>query len=334
MARPLTYRQAGVDVVGKARLLGALGPLIARTFGPDVSPWGGFAGVLRLPAGADRLALTVDGVGTKTLLARRLGRDRVVGADIVAHCANDLAASGARPLCFADYVAMGRLDAAVMAALVEGMSEACRRLGIPLVGGETAEMPGVYREGAYDVAGAMVGVVDAELGPAQVRPGDRIIGLASTGLHTNGYSLARRLVEGRDLRRHEAALGGSLGDALLAPHRCYAPALLRLFAALPVHAAAHITGGGLAGNIPRVLPPGLQARLEPSWPVPPIFPFLQRLGALDQEEMRRVFNLGVGMVLLVAPADVPRALALLQEAGETAWSIGEVIPGERGVVFG
>ncbi len=332
--RPLSYRRAGVDVAGKARLLEALGPLVVRTFGPDVSPWGGFAGVLNLPGGADRLALTVDGVGTKTLLARRLGRDRVVGADIVAHCANDLATAGARPLCFADYVAMGRLDGAVLAALVEGMSEMCLRLGIPLVGGETAEMPGVYREDAYDVAGAMVGVVETELGPGHVRPGDRIIGLASTGLHTNGYSLARRLVEGRDLRRHEVALGGPLGEALLAPHRCYAPALLRLFAAVPVRAAAHITGGGLVGNIPRVLPPGLQARLIPAWPVPPVFPFLQRLGRLEQEEMRRVFNLGVGMVVIVTPSEVPRALALLQEAGETAWPIGEVVPGERGVVFG
>jgi len=334
VTRPLTYRRAGVDLEGKARLLEALGPLIARTFGPDVSPWGGFAGVLRLPAWVDRLALTVDGVGTKTLLARRLGRDRVVGEDIVAHCANDLAAAGARPLCFADYVAMGRLEAGVLEALVEGMSEMCGRLGVPLVGGETAEMPGVYRKGAYDVAGAMVGAVEAELGPARVRPGDRIIGLASTGLHTNGYPLARRLVEGRDLRRHEPALGGSLGDALLAPHRCYAPALLRLCTTVPVHAAAHITGGGLVGNIPRVLPVGLQARLMPTWPVPPVFPFLQRLGALDQEEMRRVFNLGVGMVVLVAPADEPRALALLQQAGETGWPVGEVLPGERGVVFG
>lgn len=333
MARPLTYRDAGVDVEGKARLLETLGAAITQTFGPDISPWGGFAGILRLPAGTSQIAITIDGVGTKTVLARRLGQDRVIGSDIVAHCANDLAAAGARPLCFVDYVAMPHLNGYLLTTLIEGMSEMCARLGIPLIGGETAEMPGVYDEGRYDVAGAMVGIVNADLGPARVRAGDQIIGLASTGLHTNGYSLARRLVEDLDLSRPEEDLGESIGAALLSPHRCYAPAILNLLGGVPVHAAAHITGGGLPGNIARILPPGLRAHLVPGWPVPPIFPFLQRLGALDREEMRRVFNLGVGMVAMVSPSDVARTLEVLRAAGETAWVIGEVVPGDRDVVF-
>jgi len=333
VAGPLTYRDAGVDVEGKARLLETLGAAITQTYGPDVSPWGGFAGILRLPAGTSQIAITIDGVGTKTVLARRLGQDRAIGSDIVAHCANDLVAAGVRPLCFADCVTMGRLDELLLTTLIEGMSEACARLGIPLIGGETAEMPGVYHEEAYDVVGAMVGSVIAYLGPAHVCAGDQIIGLASTGLHTNGYSLARRLVENLDLSQYEESLGAPIGAALLAPHPCYAPAVLSLLDAMPVHAAAHITGGGLPGNIVRILPPGLRARLEPSWPVPPVFPFLQQLGALDHAEMRRTFNLGVGMVLVVSLSDAARALEILRGAGETARVIGGVVPGNRDVVF-
>ncbi len=333
MAGPLTHCDAGVDTDGKARLLETLGAAITQTFGQDTSPWGGFAGVLRLPAGAAQIAITIDGVGTKTVLARRLGADRVIGADIVAHCANDLVAAGARPVCFVDYVAMPRLDAPLLAALIDGMTEMCLRLGIPLIGGETAEMPGVYHEDAYDVAGAMVGVVVADLGPHRVSAGDQVIALASTGLHTNGYSLARRLIADRDLTSYEEDLGDSLGAALMAPHRCYASALLPPFDRAAVHAIAHITGGGLPGNVVRVLPPGLQVRLTPSWPAPPIFAFLRKAGGLDDEEMRRVFNLGVGMVVFAQAKDAQRTVSAFQEAGEPAWVIGEVVSGDRGVVF-
>jgi phosphoribosylformylglycinamidine cyclo-ligase len=330
----VTYRDAGVDIEGKAYLLAELGSAIQQTHGTTAGGWGGFAGVVRLPAGSGALAVTIDGAGTKTVIARWLGRDRVIGSDIVAHRANDLLAAGARPLAFVDYVAMSRLDAQVVRALIQGMVEECRRLGIALAGGETAEMPSIYHEETYDVVGKMVGVVVAEISQALVRAGDQAIGLASTGLHTNGYALARRLVEGMDLLRHVDALGASPGDALLAPHRCYAPAVLSLLDALPVHGIAHITGGGLPGNLPRILPPGLGIRLTATWPIPPIFGYLQRLGGVDEEEMRRTFNLGAGMVVLTDAGDAARALTLLQSRGETAWVIGEVVEGAQEVVFG
>lgn len=333
MDSPVTYRDAGVDVKRKTTLLAGLAAVIQRTLGPQASPWGGFAGTLGLPAGTGRIAVTIDGAGTKTVLARRLGRDRVIGADIVAHCANDLAASGAHPLCFVDYIAMPRLDERALQAIVEGMSEACARLEIPLLGGETAEMPGVYTAEAYDVVGAMVGIVDARPAAAPPRAGDAIIGLASTGLHTNGYSLARRLLEGVDLEAHDPDLGTTIAEALMAPHRCYVPALAGLQAEVEVRAAAHITGGGLPGNLSRVLPVGLRARLHGRWPAPPVFSYLQRLGRVSVEEMRRTFNLGVGMALIVAAADRDRALDLLRAHGEEAWPIGEVVEGEQDVVF-
>lgn len=329
-----TYRAAGVDVESKARLLAELGTTIRQTQGAAAAAWGGFAGVVRLPGAGGALAITIDGAGTKTVLARRLGRDRVIGSDIVVHCANDLVAAAARPLAFVDYVAMPRLDVVIVRALIDGMVEECQRLGIPLISGETAEMPGIYLDETYDVVGTMVGVVVREISPDLVRAGDQVIGLASTGLHTNGYALARRLVEGMDLLRHVDALGASAGDALLAPHRCYAPAVLSLLDALPVHGIAHITGGGLPGNLPRILPPGLGIRLTTTWPVPPIFGYLQRLGGVDEEEMRRTFNLGAGMVVLTDAGDAARALTLLQSRGETAWVIGEVMEGAQEVVFG
>jgi phosphoribosylformylglycinamidine cyclo-ligase len=340
-AHRLDYRAAGVDVDGKARVLEALAPVIARTHSPAVAAgMGAFAGAVRLPGGG-ALAATVDGVGTKTLIARALGRDAVAGADIVAHCANDLAASWARPIAFLDYIAMSRLDPTVVAALIEGMSHACAVLGIPLLGGETAEMPSVYAGDAYDVVGTMIGVVpaaraggvDGTIAGDAVAPGDRVIGLASTGLHTNGYSLARMVLEHSraSLADVPPDLGTTVGDALMAPHRCYVPAVLDVADRRAVRGIAHITGGGLRDNLVRVLPAGRRARLARSWPAPPIFEWLRRAGDLDDDEMIRAFNLGIGMAVIVAGEDADAVRGDFGDAGIPAFEIGEILSGERGV---
>lgn len=336
-ASGLTYRGAGVDIEAKAGLLDALAPVIGSTYTGAVALGArGFAGAVRLePAGAGTIVATIDGVGTKTLLARRLGRDAVVGADIVAHCANDLAAVGARPLAFLDYIAMPRLDPAVVAAIVGGMVAACRSLGAALIGGETAEMPGVYRESAYDVVGTMIGLAPPQglITGAGVTPGDRLIGLASTGLHTNGYTMARRVLEdaGVPLHDHVPELEGTPADTLLAPHLCYSPAVLSLMDRIRVRAASHITGGGLVDNLTRVLPEGCRARITRGWPQPPVFAWLQRLGRISDQEMVRTFNLGIGMVLVVSPDDAAEATRHLQGVGMAARDIGEVTAGPRGV---
>lgn len=335
MARtpPATYREAGVDTDAKTHILTEAASTIQSTFVAEASGWGGFAGVLRLPAGIGSLAVTIDGAGTKATLARTLGRDRVIGWDIVAHCANDLAAAGARPLCFADYIAMGWLVPEAVHEILGGMADGCRALGIPLLTGETAEMPGVYRDGACDVVGVMIGSVAHAPGPGAVQLGDCLIAFASDGLHTNGYSLARRLIEGEDLHRIQPDLDASLADALMAPHALYAPALLALMETLPVHAAAHITGGGLPDNLARVFPPGLRAEVQIGWPVPPIFRLLQRIGRVDAAEMYHTFNMGVGMVAIVAPADTRRAIQILESRGIRAFEIGRVVDGDQDVVF-
>jgi phosphoribosylformylglycinamidine cyclo-ligase len=345
----LDYRAAGVDIEAKSRTLSALAPVIERTHSSAVSAgMGAFAGSVRVPGGG-LLAATVDGVGTKTIIARALGRDTVVGADIVAHCANDLAAGGARPLAFLDYIAMSRLDAAVVSSLIEGMSGACESLGIPLLGGETAEMPSVYAGDAYDVVGTMIGFIAPDLDrsrPAgtpdrsrrsltgeRIVPGDRVIGLASTGLHTNGYSLARAVLERSGARLTDAApgLGTTLGDALMAPHRCYVPAVLDIADRRDVRGIAHITGGGIVDNLVRVLPGGCRALIVQRWPVPPIFGWIQRNGDLAEAEMLRAFNMGVGMAVVVAANDFDTVRSDLEAAGIPAFDIGRIASGERGV---
>jgi len=329
-----------VDSAAKADLLETLAPIVASTHPRHVvAGMGAFAGAIRLDDGADRvLVATTDGVGTKALLARQLHRDDVVGADIVAHCANDLVASGARPLAFLDYIAMGRMAASVVRAVLVGIAAACRALGVALLGGETAEMPDVYQADAYDVVGTMIGTASlgALITGRAVRPGHRLLGLASTGLHTNGYSLARRVLETCGVALHERvpALGGTLGEALMQPHRCYAPAVLDLVGRLPVHAVAHITGGGIPGNLVRVLPEGCRARITRPWPQPPIFGWLQRAGRIPQAEMTAVFNLGIGMIVVVEPEDAPRAVDHFEAAGIAAFDVGEICAGPRGVDLG
>ncbi len=333
----LTYGRAGVDVDGKARLLAGLAPTIAATHtGAVAAGIGAFAGALRLgPPGEGYLAATVDGVGTKTLIARRAGRDEVIGSDIVAHCANDLVASGARPLVFLDYIAMAHLQPAVVGALIEGMTKACRELGVVLLGGETAEMPDIYTGDAYDVVGTMIGLAspDGLITGSSVAPGDRLIGLASTGLHTNGYSLARRVLQeaGASLHTSVPELGGTLGEALLAPHRCYAPGVLPLAGRIKVHAVAHITGGGLIDNLTRVLPDGCRARVDRGWPQPPIFGWLQRAGRIPDAEMVKTFNLGIGMVIVTSRHDAAAVSRHFMDIGIPTFNIGEIVEGFRGV---
>lgn len=324
------YREAGVDLEAAARVVAEIREAVRLTHGPEVlaavGAFGGLYDASGLPADAVLVAST-DGVGTKVALALEWGRPEVLGYDIVHHCVNDILVHAARPLFFLDYIASSRLDARVVVQIVRAMAEACRAVGCALLGGETAEMPGVYASGHMDVVGTIVGVARrAELWPRpDVRPGDMLIGLAASGPHTNGYSLIRRVVHGLP---PDATLpdGTTLADALLAPHRCYLPVVERLRDLVTIKALAHITGGGIPGNLPRVLPAGCGARVDRnSWPVPAVFRFIQERGNVSDDEMYRVFNMGVGMVAIVDPEAVPRCLELL---GDEGWVIGEVVAGE------
>ncbi len=330
----MTYRDAGVDIAAGTRAVELMKDAVRRTYGPEVLLGiGAFGGLFDATAlkgmAAPVLVASTDGVGTKIKIASALGRFDTIGHDIVNHCINDILVQGARPLFFLDYIAAGRLDPVMVAAVVSGCAAACRAAGAALLGGETAEMPGVYAEGEFDLAGTIVGVVDraAIVDGSGIRAGDAIIGLASSGLHTNGYSLARRVLAGRDLQAEVPELGRSLGDALLEPHRSYLTAVNNLQAAgIHIRGMAHITGGGLIDNPPRIFPTGLAARLHRgSWPVPPIFSLIQQSGRIEDGEMAHVFNLGLGMLLIIPHEQAAAARALL---GEGAWVVGEMV--ERG----
>jgi phosphoribosylformylglycinamidine cyclo-ligase len=284
------------------------------------------------------LVSSTDSVGTKIKVATLAGIHDTVGYDIVAHCVNDILVQGAVPLFFLDYLAVGRIDVDRVEAIVRGVARACSEFGCPLVGGETAQMPDVYAPDDYDLAGFIVGIVDRELAltGAAVRDGDVLLGLPSAGLHTNGYTLARKaLFDAAGYRVDTAVseLGTTVGAALLAPHRSYLGALEPLLERRKIRALCHITGGGFAGNIPRVLPAGLGARVrKQSWPVPPLFRLIQEGGAVAEEEMYRTFNMGVGMVVIVAPADHHEVEHSLERRGETSFVIGSVVQGS-GVQF-
>jgi phosphoribosylformylglycinamidine cyclo-ligase len=328
-----TYEAAGVSIERGEKTVDLMRSTVESTHGPQVlGGAGGFAGLYAL-AGYEEpvLASTIDGIGTKVLVAKELGRYASLGADIVNHCANDVLATGARPLLFLDYVAGGRLDPDAVAEVVGGAAEACRQLGIALVGGETAEMPGLYAEGDLDVVGVCVGacergeVVTGE----RVGIGDAIIGLPSSGLHTNGYTLARKVVEEAGLSYSEVPGGfdRSVGEVYLQPHRAYVQEIQALKKAVEVRGMAHITGGGLPGNLPRVLG-GRGARLYvSSWEEPPVLDLIRSLGKIPEAEMRRVFNLGVGFCAVVPGGEADRALELLRGVGCEAWHIGEVVEG-------
>jgi len=325
----LTYRDAGVDIAAGEALVEAIKPLARATTRAGVLGGLGGFGALFDPKAAGFadpiLVSTTDGVGTKLRLAIETGLHDTVGIDLVAMCVNDLVVQGATPLFFLDYFATGRLLVAQARAVIGGIAEGCRQAGCALVGGETAEMPGMYQEGDYDLAGFAVGAAErGTLLPAGVVAGDTVLGLASAGVHSNGYSLVRRIVAGADLT---AAFGDrTLGQTLMAPTRIYVPAVLALHRAGLLHAAAHITGGGLPGNLDRVLPEGLDAELDTAgWELPPVFGWLARTGNVAAEEMLRVFNCGIGMALVVGDPD--RAASLLEEAGETVFRIGRVVTG-------
>ena len=341
-SRSLSYRDAGVDIDAGAALVERIKPLAAATFRPGVvTGLGGFGALFELPLKDYREPVLVsgtDGVGTKLRLAIALGRHDTIGIDLVAMCANDILVSGAEPLFFLDYYATGRLELEVATAVISGIARGCELAGCALTGGETAEMPGMYGSGDYDLAGFCVGIAERAdlILPERVRPGDRLIALASSGPHSNGYSLVRKVIELAQADLGADLDGASLGERLLAPTRIYVRSVLPLTRALRVHALAHITGGGLTENLPRVLPPGTQARVDmQSFQRPKVFDWLQTQGGIAEAEMRRTFNCGIGMVVCVAPEDQEMALDMLRAAGEKAWPLGEIeaATGEPRVVY-
>jgi phosphoribosylformylglycinamidine cyclo-ligase len=340
MAKTVSYRDAGVNIDEADRAVASIRKMAKATFTKGVlTDIGSFGGCFALPSGLKQpvLVSSVDGVGTKLKIAFATGRHDTVGEDLVNHCVNDIAVQGAVPLFFLDYLAVGRLEAGVAAQVVSGIARGCEANGCALIGGETAEMPGMYREGEYDLAGSIVGVVEKAkiLTGAKVRKGDMLLAMASTGLHTNGYSLARKLlfdIAGLKHDTHVPELAAVLGDVLLQVHRSYLKPLQALVKADVLSAAAHITGGGVTDNLPRVLPKGLAAAIETgSWQVPPIFEMLRKIGAVPEEDWRRTFNLGVGMIFVVPAKKANKAMQTLARAGEAqAWVIGQVIDQRRG----
>jgi phosphoribosylformylglycinamidine cyclo-ligase len=327
----LSYRSAGVDIDAGERLVERIKPAVASTARPGVlSGIGGFGGLFELPSGYRQPVLVsgTDGVGTKLKLAIMLARHDHIGIDLVAMCANDIAVCGAEPLFFLDYYATGRLDVEVAAAVVSGIAAGCRQAGCALIGGETAEMPGMYQAGDYDLAGFCVGIVekDAIITAERVQTGDALVALASSGPHSNGYSLIRRVLEvsGADPAQHMD--GATLGELLLRPTRIYTRALLGLIGSLDVHGLAHITGGGITDNLPRVLPDGVDALVDlDTWRLPPVFQWLRAEGKIAETEMLRTFNCGVGMVAVVPAAQAEATCARLAEVGEQAWVMGRIV---------
>jgi len=339
----VTYADAGVDIDRANRTKKRIKYLAHKTFTRGVlSEIGGFGGLFAIDKQkwADPvLVSSVDGVGTKLKIAFEMNVHHTIGADLVNHCVNDIAVQGATPLFFMDYLATGKLDPEVAEKVVEGLAEACKHNGCALIGGETAEMPGFYPEGEYDLAGFIVGVAEREriITGKAVEAGDVILGLASNGLHTNGYSLARKLLfeVGRyTLDSYVNELKGKVGNELLRTHKSYWPAAKRLVDGECVSAMAHITGGGITENLPRVLPRGVAAVIEiGSWPMPPIFEHLQTLGNVPQDEMLRTFNMGLGMLLVVPSKKFKKAQTVLERAGEKAYTVGRIVKGERKVMY-
>jgi len=334
-APALSYRDAGVDIDAGNSLVERIKPIVQKTFRPGVmTGLGGFGALFELPLDRYRepvLVSATDGVGTKLKLALELNRHDTIGIDLVAMCVNDIVVAGAEPLFFLDYYATGHLNLDVATDVVRGIAAGCELAGAALTGGETAEMPGMYAQEDYDLAGFCVGIAEKSkvIRPDSVGAGDVLLGLASSGPHSNGYSLIRKILEVSHADMAASFESGTLGDALLAPTRIYVKTILELQRQLPIHALAHITGGGLLENIPRVLPQGTQALIDgDSWALPPIFGWLREQGNVPETEMLRTFNCGVGMVVCVAEADAEAALEILTQQGETAWRLGIIEPGE------
>ena len=341
--KQITYADAGVDITRGNKTKQRIKYLAHKTFTRGVlSEIGGFGGLFALDKKKFKdpvLVSSVDGVGTKLKVAFEMDAHHTVGADLVNHCVNDIAVQGAAPMFFMDYFATGKLDPEIAEKVIAGISEACKHNGCALLGGETAEMPGFYPEGEYDLAGFILGVVDREriVTGKNVEPGDVLIGLPSNGLHTNGYSLARKLlfgVAGYSPDTYVNEMKAKVGNELMRTHRSYWPILRRLLDADCVSAMAHITGGGITENLPRVLPKGTAAIVEMGkWPVLPIFTHLQKLGNIEPAEMMRTFNMGIGMVLVVPSKKFKKVMTLLDRIGEKGYTIGRIVKGERTVSY-
>jgi phosphoribosylformylglycinamidine cyclo-ligase len=329
----LTYRDAGVDIDNGDLLVERIKPIAKRTQRSGLlAGLGGFGALFEVPTDRYKQPVLVsgtDGVGTKLRLAMSMGKHDTIGIDLVAMCANDIVVSGAEPLFFLDYYATGALEVEVATSVISGIGKGCELAGAALVGGETAEMPSMYHDGDYDLAGFCVGVVEksAIIDGSQVQAGDVLIGLSSSGAHSNGYSLIRKIIEVTNSALDMPFEGRTLGEVLLEPTRIYVKSLLSLMQSVPVHALAHITGGGLIGNVPRVLPQGLCAEIDTlSWKQPAIFDWLKAQGNVDAVEMHRTFNCGIGMVVCVSAEHAETALTQLRNSGETAQIIGKIIP--------
>jgi phosphoribosylformylglycinamidine cyclo-ligase len=339
----VTYADAGVDIDRASRTKKRIKYLAHKTFTRSVlSEIGGFGGLFAVDKAKwvdPILVSSVDGVGTKLKIAFEMDVHHTIGADLVNHCVNDIAVQGATPLFFMDYLASGRIEPEITEKVIEGLAEACKHNGCALIGGETAEMPGFYPDGEYDLAGFIVGAVEREriITGKTVEVGDVILGLASNGLHTNGYALARKLlfeVGKYTLDSYVNELKGKVGNELLRTHKSYWPAIKRLVDGECVSAMAHITGGGITENLPRVLPRGVAAVIEMgSWQVPPIFEHLQQLGNVPQDEMLRTFNMGLGMLLVIPSKKFKKAQTVLERAGEKAFTVGRIVKGDRKVMY-
>lgn len=338
----LNYRDAGVDIDAGNQLVEKIKPHVARTIRPEVlGGLGGFGGLFEIPMDRFRQPVLVsgtDGVGTKLKLALEMNKHDTIGIDLVAMCVNDILVLGAEPLYFLDYYATGHLDTDVAVDVIKGIAEGCIQSGASLIGGETAEMPGMYAEGDYDLAGFCVGIVEKNdiIDGSSVKAGNALIGIASSGPHSNGYSLIRKVLEVSQADLGQDCGGQALGQALLAPTRIYVKAIRLLLEQLDVHAMSHITGGGLLENIPRVMPENTRAQIhQSSWELPAVFQWLQQQGNIEMNEMYRTFNCGVGMVLVVDAEDAEQALEILTSAGETAFRLGEIVsnPGRPDVVI-
>jgi phosphoribosylformylglycinamidine cyclo-ligase len=330
--RSLTYRDAGVDIDAGDRLVENIKPFAKKTLTKGVlAGIGGFGALYAIAAGKYREPVLVsgtDGVGTKLKLAFELGRHATIGIDLVAMSVNDILTLGAEPLFFLDYYACGKLDVATATAVVKGIARGCEQAGCALLGGLAAEMPGMYPSGEYDLAGFAVGIVEKRriIDGSGIREGDAVLGLASSGAHSNGYSLIRKILAVRNVNLARKFHGGTLADAILEPTRIYVKPVLKLSRAVPIKGLAHITGGGLVDNVPRILSDRLAARLERSaWKMPPLFRWLKDEGNVTDAELHRVFNCGIGMVVVVREADAARSIKLLKAAGETAWRIGKIV---------
>jgi phosphoribosylformylglycinamidine cyclo-ligase len=342
-SKGLSYRDAGVDIDAATEAFSQIKTFVNRTFDDRVlRDIGTFGAMYQLDVSAMKepvLVSSVDGVGTKLKLAFMTGKHDTVGVDLVSHCVNDILVQGAKPIFFLDYFAIGKLDPSVVVEVIRGVTNGCRYAGCALIGGETAEMPDMYQPGEYDLAGTVVGVVDRQriVDGSDIAPGDEIIALASTGLHTNGYSLARKICFERAGLSHDDPIPygeKSVGEALLEPHKSYSKVIQILSRIVRIKGMAHITGGGVTDNLPRALPDhcGAVVRLN-AWEALPIFRFLQEQGDVSEREMLRTFNMGLGYMVIVAPDELDRALNALQQGGETAWHVGTVVEGEQKVAY-